>query len=154
MLIVFEELMVQYPMPAWCVPHVTRFLDDLYNGARRVTEETATQPNATNAAQPDWSVDDLRRLKPLIRHNRIAMAVLDLASEKQGQYVSFTEACARAEIEPNRGRAGIGALTKVCHKIGKEKWPVSWQWAGNGESTACYLMSEEIAKLWQTVSGE
>lgn len=155
MAIVFEELMVQYPMPAWCVPHVTKFLSDLdrTRSEPKIDERLAIaeSPPATSG----WTVDDLRRLKPLIKHNKVAMAMLDLASEKPSQYIAFPDACARAGLETSQGRSGIGALTKVCNRIGKQnQWPVKYEWAGNGEQVACYIMTPEVAELWRQVSAE
>ena len=147
----FSDVIVQYPMPAWCVPHVSEFLQKLH----RERETSQTNPVAVAAAEPGWTIEDLRRLRPQIRHNRVAMAMLDMASEKEGQYVTFPDACARAGIELSQGRSGIGALTKVCNKIGKKgSWPVTYAWAGNGEQVACYLMNSDVAAKWRQVSGE
>jgi len=155
MAIVFDEMMVQYPMPAWCVPHATKFLTDLCRSRSEplLDEGAATiEPAPTLSA---WTIEDLRRLKPLIRHNKVAMAMLDLASENPGQYVTFPDACEKAGLETSQGRSGIGALTKVCNKIGKKNmWPVKYEWAGNGEQVACYVMTDDVAKIWRQVSAE
>lgn len=153
MSIAFEESMVLYPMPAWCVSHVIRFLDELYNGTG-IGEVVPAQPANVPFDKQEWTLEDLRQLKPLIRHNRVAMAILKLLSDNPGQLVSFPEACVLAALESAKGRAGVGALTKVCHKLGKEKWPFAYVWAGNGEQVACYRMSDSIASLWQKVSSE
>ncbi len=152
--IVFEEVMVQVPMPAWCVPHVTQFLTELSRSRSQATVDERAAPASPSPSGSTWTTEDLRRLRPLIRYNKVAMAMLDLASENPGRFVTFPAACARAGLETSQGRSGVGALTKVCKKIAKEHWPVTYAWAGNGEPVACYIMADDVARMWRKVSAE
>lgn len=148
-----------FPVPVRFVPDVTRLLADLMaepssDTATIVPVPTSSVPSSlvSQPDVPDWTEEDLRRLLPLLTpQNKVALAVLDLAAASPGNLVSFPDACQKAGLGTSQGRAGIGAMTKVCLKIGKKQWPVSYHWAEGGENIAYYKMSQTTAERWLRV---
>lgn len=154
----FDAPPAYLPVPLGLLPDMVRHLSELMDG---IGESVATlsPPLISPAipstmAPPEWSEDELRRLLPLLfPQNEVALAVLDMTAAKPGELISFPDACQSTvnKKDVRQGKSGMGALTKVCRKIGKDKWPVTWHWAEGGENVAYYRMTPEIARLWQKV---
>lgn len=152
----FADQLLMYPVPARFVPDVTRLLTELTEGQvpdAKVSDAIVASLGGTlSSSQDDWTETELLKLLPLLSpQNKVALAVLDLAAENPNALVPYPDACARAGVDTSKGKAGIGALTKVCHKIGKDKWPVSKHWAEGGENFSYYRMTKITAERWQRV---
>ena len=148
----FADQAVMYPVPARYISDVVRLLEEL--ATEEIHQVNAPVEVRNYAAASDWSEIDLRELLPLLSpHNKVALAVLDMAAKNPEMLISYPEACSRAGIDTSRGRAGIGALTKVCKRLGKKNWPVSYEWAAGGENYSYYRMTKNTAELWVKVRG-
>ena len=123
-------------------------LDDL------TTTKTEVQQEVTNQ-EIDWTqVSNAKKLRKGLNIT-IAYALLDLAAEREGHFVPFSEVVAKAGFTSSRSaRASLGALTKVIKRefqvvYEDAKWPVEHRWADGGDAQYYYRMAPAVAVAWR-----
>jgi hypothetical protein len=138
------------------VPVPRRHLGVVYAALARAMNADASGPPAPlPAGEPvrpswDWATEPLalERLRDELGASA-AFAMMDLTSERPGEWVSFHEIVKRAGRTEGEARADLGTLTKLVRKtIGEgASWPAEWQFAG--EEGAQYRMTPEVADAWR-----
>ncbi len=157
----FEDQLAYLPVPVRFLPDMTKLLSELIRnpdgedeGAKIVP---VPDPGATSSRDTFWTEDRLGELLLLLKpQNTVSLAVLDMAALRasnpgNASLVSFPEACAKGGLDVSQGKAHIGALRKVCGKVGSREFPVSEHWAEGGENIKYYRMSPDIAVRWLKV---
>lgn len=151
------------PVIALQVPQ--RFYEPMVNELARLmqAERGAGDPEAPRTpveAHPDegglptkrWTREDIARLRRKNPLNKMVKAILDLAAERPGEWISYSDAKERAGVSDGSARAGLAGLTRhVKSRYGRTNWPFIAEWQGNGEFTDAqmyYRVTDEVARLW------
>lgn len=151
-----ESQVAYVPVPFQFLPSVTELLSKLMQDSVAEVKMTevvhATDPDVTDSRDAFWTEEHLEKLLPLLKpQNTVSLAVLDMAASNPGALVSFPDACAKVGLDVAQGRAHIGALRKVCSKVGSREFPVTEHWAEGGENIKYYRISLNIAARWLKV---
>ncbi len=95
----------------------------------------------------EWTTADLVALGRVA--NVTTRTILDVCSEKPGEYVSLTEIVDAAGVSRPAARGQLAGLTMVGkRRFGRRNWPFTVKWAVDGSPQAFYTMTEETARRW------
>jgi hypothetical protein len=151
-----EDPMVLLPVPQQHYATVVRALADALGGNGELRTDFGVSPHVESEGgdkKPDgeWTRDEVRRIKETVRNSSVR-ALLDLTSERPGEWVSIREVEQRANRTFPQTRADLGGFTKIVKRLFKDhdrKWPFEAAWAVDGEQQYSYRVSDEIARWWR-----
>jgi hypothetical protein len=104
--------------------------------------------------QGPWDLEMIVKLKRTI-HLSAARALLDAVASASPQEVSMRAVARDKDLEPNRLRAQMGALSKLTTKLfGRRTWPISVRYGDEPDASgvASYRMDRQIADWWTNLS--
>ena len=77
-------------------------------------------------------------------------ALLEVTSERPGEWVAFREICDKAGVPAAQAAAELAGFTKLLKReFGDRTWPVQVQAPSAAGEGSQYLMSAELAKEWR-----
>jgi hypothetical protein len=118
------------------------------------TSEIACNPQEDRGAHVKgewWSEGQVKSLRDQLPYESVR-TLLDLCSERPGNWIDKAEADASAGVTPRQSASELSALSKFTlrqfgpGRDGKPKWPIESRKVANKFS---YRMSPEIADLWR-----
>lgn len=120
----------------------------------RIRDRDAEQEPRTYP-EVDWTREEIERLERLIT-NPFNFRLLDICSEKPGEWVSLSDVRASGSAEQQarwpQARFGSGALAgltrRVRREFGRDNWPMDFEYR-QGRDTRSFRMSSEIAEWWR-----
>jgi hypothetical protein len=95
----------------------------------------------------EWTTAELVALGRVA--NVTTRTILDVCSERPGEYVSLTEIVEAAEASRPAARGQLAGLSIVVkRRFGRRNWPFTVKWAADGSQQAFYIMTEETGRRW------
>lgn len=129
---------------------IEQMLRDLRNDV--LADDEPDTESIDMGRQGVWTRRDLQDLYPSIEHLMGAMALLDLATERSPEIVTFREVVARSGLtdkEQASDHSRLSWATKRLFGSERGRWPVdNWQ-AADGEMH--YRMPTLMARWWQEI---
>lgn len=125
------------------VPVPRRHLIGVYKYLARLAD--SREAPRDNSVRP-WTSDELRWLRQLLTNRPVALALLDLTADLDGEPLTFAELCEVTGETRQKARGELASLTSVVRKaFHRDQSPMDVHWESEG---LCYRMRPEIAVLW------
>jgi hypothetical protein len=123
-----------------------RYLPDVVDLLARLTKGQAL-PKRSRARQ--WTMDDLRWLRQLLRERLIALWLLDFTSGLDGDSLTFAELCDALGESREKARGELASLTGIVRRyFQRDNWPVT---AESEDGVLCYRMRPDVAAMWSAI---
>jgi hypothetical protein len=108
---------------------------------------------ASGLAVVPWTREDVEKLRRSNGLNDMVRAILDLASETDGDWVTYGDAKARSGLTDGSGRAALAGLTRhVKSRFGRTNWPFRASWQRDDELSdgqMHYLVPANVLQWWR-----
>ena len=126
-----------------------RFLPDVVELLTRLKEGPAL-PKGSRARQ--WTMDELRWLRQLLRERHIALWLLDFTSGLHGDPLTFAELCDALGETYQKARGELASLTGIVRRyFQRDNWPAT---AESENGVLCYRMRPDVAVMWSAIKSE
>lgn len=100
-----------------------------------------------------WRRDEIAQLQRIV-DNPTVRTLLNLAAQRRGDWVTFTELMERLGRTSDGIRADLAGLTRLCHRqfykegLNTQVWPIEIDWRMAPSETTRYRMPREISRWW------
>lgn len=137
------------------VSELARLVTNERLGASEAAPSTPVEAPVSEAGGTSrpWTEADVRRLRSANGLNKMVKALLDLGSERPGEWVSYGDAQNHAGISNGSARAALAGLTRhVKARYGRTNWPFYAAWQADGEildGQMHYRVSAPVAEAWR-----
>lgn len=150
--------LVMVPVPVALYGAVLRFVaESLVRGERGGRSEAPCpgpeereQRGAAQARRGGWAAADYAAIAPFL--NTFSRAVLDLCSERAGQWVAYHDAVSVSGVASASARSQLGGLTKLVKRTfpeeGERGWPFECEVTPGSDRQLRFRMSVEASLLW------
>jgi len=141
----YTDEIVNFPVPKRYLPVVIHALADAMRASPNI-------PLGQNS-HGEWTKDEITRLKHEIR-NQTVLLLLDLTSERAGEWVDLSEICKKAGRTQRQAQGDLAGFTQLVKrrfgKNGQNNWPVEVKWGLSPEEPTRYSMQHlGIARWWR-----
>ncbi|MFJ1550715.1 hypothetical protein [Streptomyces sp. NPDC088246] len=101
-----------------------------------------------------WTREQVSLLWGRVRHLAGVRALFEVAVERTGETVTFTEVLERSGLDERQQRNEHARLSRVAAELfGEKRWPIeNWQGSYNGnsgKSEMLYRMDPQVADWWR-----